>query len=103
MLTAPPKAADTAPCAPAHRPAESVRTAVAINCHRRTVRIGLARDQGPAFISPYLPLSAEIILAGCTVGQRAAAQNPSEMLSEVSSAVGPGDRARNSAARWCRC
>jgi len=39
-LTAPPKAAEIAPCPSATSPATSVRTAVAINCHRRMVRIG---------------------------------------------------------------
>src|SRR5258706_9580005 len=44
-LTAPPKAAERAPCTPAKTPPISAKTAVASICHRRTVRIGLLSKQ----------------------------------------------------------
>src|SRR5258708_40317685 len=43
-LTAPPIAADSAPCRPHRNPNASVRTAVAITCHPRTMRKGLNWD-----------------------------------------------------------
>jgi hypothetical protein len=48
-LTAPPKAADSAPCSPAQNPAKSAKAAVAANCHRRTVRIALRKNRGLSF------------------------------------------------------
>ena len=43
MLISPPNAADRAPSRPAATAATAVSTAVAMSCHRKTVRIGLLR------------------------------------------------------------
>src|SRR5512134_341485 len=49
-LIAPPRAADSAPSTPARIPPASVKAAVAISCHRRTVRIGLRKAPRLAFM-----------------------------------------------------
>jgi hypothetical protein len=48
MLTAPPAAAENAPCSPAISAAAAAATAVAAICHLSTVKIGLpnARRKG---------------------------------------------------------
>ena len=51
-LTAPPKAAESALCVPARSPAKIARTAVAMTCHRRTVRIGLLSKRGFPVLRP---------------------------------------------------
>jgi len=64
VLTAPPRAADSAPCVPAESPATSVRTAVTINCQRRTVRIGLLSVRGLALMFPACGKAAKVYSYG---------------------------------------
>src|SRR5512147_975549 len=45
-LISPPNNAETAPCRPTQSPAIAAITAVAMSCHRRTVRIGLVLSGG---------------------------------------------------------
>src|SRR6185295_14126393 len=73
-LTAPPRAAESAPSTPATIPAMSVRAAVAINCQRSTVRIGLFRARKPAFTSARPLKAGESIFVSTAAGQCAAVQ-----------------------------
>jgi len=101
-LTAPPKAADSAPCPPAQSPANIVNAAVATSCHRRTVRIALLNNRGLAFTFSTPCKAAKVYAVRArwvnVLQRKILSRFPARpvCVSEAFSTADPDDRAPNS-------